>query len=52
MNSTLVLRIMVVEGMMMVPKCFRIYPTADSTTLSSLSPHSLLLAPTMWYFSW
>ena len=45
------LRVMVMEGLAMVPKFLHQYYTADTTTLSPFSTYSALLMPTMWQFS-
>ena len=46
------LRVMVMEGMAMVPKIFHISSTADTTILLSFSPYASLLMCTTWDFSW
>ena len=52
MNSKSVLMEMVMKVRAMVPEYLHLYCTAGTTTLSSFSPYTSLLMPTMWYFSW
>ena len=52
MNRKSALRVMVMEGIVMVSNVLRIYSTAGTTILSPFSPYSSLLMPTMWTFGW
>ena len=52
MNRKLYLRMMVMEGMAMVPKLLHIYSNAGTAILPPFYPYASLLMPTMWNFSW
>ena len=52
MNRKSDLRVMVMEGMEIMPKFFHIYSTYGATMLSPLSTYYSLLVPTMWHFGW
>ena len=51
MNIKSVLRVMVMEGVEMVPKLLNISSTVGNTTLPPFYPYASLIMPTMWYFS-
>ena len=52
MNIRSDLRVMLMEGVEMLPNFLHISPTAVNTTLLPFSPYASLLMPTMWNFSW
>ena len=51
MNRKPALRLMVMEGMEMVPNVFHLSSTDGNTTLFQFSPYASLIMPTMWNFS-
>ena len=51
MNRKSYLRVMVMEGMEMVPNILYLYSTSGTTILSPFSPYASLLIPTMWHLS-
>ena len=51
-KSDLRVRVMVMEGMAMVPNILHLYSTSGTTILLIFSPYASLLMPTMWNFSW
>ena len=51
MNRKSALRVMVMEGITMVPNIFRISSTDGTPILSPFSPYASLLVTNMWYFS-
>ena len=52
MNRKSALRVMVIEGIAMVPKFLHLYYTAGTTILSPFYYNASLLIPTMWSFIW
>ena len=52
MNRKSALRVMVMEGMAMVPSIYDPYSTAVTTIMLPFSPYASLLMPTMWNFRW
>ena len=52
MNNKSYLRVMVMEGVEMVPKLLNISSSSSATTLSQFSPYASLIIPTTWHFSW
>ena len=52
MNRKPDLRVMVMEGVAMVPKFLHLYSTSGNTTLLPFSSYASLIMPTMWILSW
>ena len=52
MNIKSYLRVMLMEGVAMVPEFLHLSSTAGATTLSQIPPYASLLMPNMWHFSW
>ena len=52
MNRKLALRVMVIEGVEMVPKLLRLSSTVDTSIMLTFSHYASFLVPTMWHFSW
>ena len=46
------IRVMLMEGVEMLPKFLHISSTSGTTTLLPFSPYASLLMPTMWNLSW
>ena len=49
MNRKSALKVIAMEGMVMIPKLLHISSTAGTKILSLFSPYSSLLIPTMWH---
>ena len=52
MNKKSALRVIVMEGMTLVPKLLHISFTDGNTIMSPFSPYASLLMPTMWHSRW
>ena len=52
MNIKPALRMMVMEGLEMVPKFLHLSSTDGTTIMLPFSPYTFLLMPNMWHFSW
>ena len=52
LNIKSALSVMVIEGMVTVPKYFHPSSTAGGTTLFPFSPYASLIMPIMWHISW
>ena len=52
LNIKSALRVIMMEGMAMVPKNLHLSSSTGATTLLPLSPYAFLLMPNMWHFSW
>ena len=52
MNRKSAFRVMVMEGMAMVPSIYHLSSTAGTEIMLPFSPYESLLMSTMWNFSW